>query len=336
MKLKFIILFLLICTMSRGQEKNIHFTCSFLDDSTGNYLKPQLFINKNNKKTSIGETSVNSKIGLDLNVSEVLLELGHYNSHFIKIPVNYHGKFEKQSYVNYTFSVSKAKKALIEKDLLIYCYPDDFQKDNEYQVSHFVNESLHCTKSLTKFINNKTGLVIPISDDISTQSSYQVSVIKANRSISKSSRFFLKKGINLVDLNFYNNKDLILKDSSQNIIVKKDNSSNVWVNHTIYFTQSEYTLKKEYFSTLDSVANYLKTNPNFTINVMGFTDNVGDKKLNSTLAEYRAKVVANYLINKGINHKRIIIKWQESNAENNSIVESDKLSEFRKVIISQY
>jgi hypothetical protein len=130
MKLKFIILFLLIYTISWGQEKKIQFTCSFLEDSTGNYLKPQLFINRNNEKVSIGETSANSKIGLDLNVSEVLLELGHSNSHLIRIPINYHGKFEKQSYANYTFSVSKAKKAIIEKDLLIYCYPNDFQKNN--------------------------------------------------------------------------------------------------------------------------------------------------------------------------------------------------------------
>jgi flagellar motor protein MotB len=335
MKLKFIILFLLIYTISWGQEKKIQFTCSFLDDSTGNYLKPQLFINRNNEKVSIGETSANSKIGLDLNVSEVLLELGHSNSHLIRIPINYHGKFEKQSYANYTFSVSKAKKAIIEKDLLIYCYPNDFQKNNEYQVSHFVNESLHCTKSLTKFINNKTGLVIPISDEISTQSSYQVSIIKENI-LLKSPSFFLKKGINLVDLNFYNNTSLMLKDSVQSRIVKKDNSSTIWVNQTIYFTQSEYSLKKEYFSTLDSITNYLKTNPNFTINVVGFTDNVGDKRLNSTLAEYRAKVVANYLINKGVSPKRIIINWQKSNSENNNIVESEKLSEFRKVIISQY
>ena len=132
MKLKFIILFLLIYTISWSQEKKIQFTCSFLDDSTGNYLKPQLFINRNNEKVSIGETSANSKIGLDLNVSEILLELGHSNSHLIRIPINYHGKFEKQSYANYTFSVSKAKKAIIEKDLLIYCYPNDFQKNNEY------------------------------------------------------------------------------------------------------------------------------------------------------------------------------------------------------------
>ena len=178
-------------------------------------------------------------------------------------------------------------------------------------------------------------MVIPISDEISTQSSYQVSIIKENI-LLKSPSFFLKKGINLVDLNFYNNTSLMLKDSVQSRIVKKDNSSTIWVNQTIYFSQSQYTLKKEYFSTLDSVTNYLKTNPNFTINVVGFTDNVGDKRLNSTLAEYRAKVVANYLINKGVSPKRIIINWQKSNSENNNIVESEKLSEFRKVIISQY
>ena len=247
MKFKLFILFLSIFTTLYGQENNIEFTCSFLNDSTANYLKAQLFIKKNDKKVSIGETIINTKINLDLNVSEILLELEHSNSHLIRIPINYHGKFEKQSFGNYTFSVSKAKKALIEKDLLIYCYPDDFQKDNEYQVSHFVNESLHCTKSITKFINNKNGLVIPLSEEISAQSSYQVSVIKENRSISKSQRFFLKRGINIVDLNFYEQKDFILKDSAQNITVKKNKYSNAWINHTIYFVQSEYKLKNEYF-----------------------------------------------------------------------------------------
>jgi outer membrane protein OmpA-like peptidoglycan-associated protein len=57
---------------------------------------------------------------------------------------------------------------------------------------------------------------------------------------------------------------------------------------------------------LDGVVDYLKQNPKIKIEVAGHTDNEGaDQRLNQRLSEFRAKVVANYLFNKGISPERI-------------------------------
>ena len=45
--------------------------------------------------------------------------------------------------------------------------------------------------------------------------------------------------------------------------------------------------------------------PEIQIEIVGHTDNIGDPRLNQTLSEQRAKVIANYLANQGVNEANI-------------------------------
>lgn len=76
----------------------------------------------------------------------------------------------------------------------------------------------------------------------------------------------------------------------------------------VVFTQSDYTLLPESYPELNRLVRVMQTNPALNVQISGHTDNVGDKRLNQTLSEFRAKVVANYLIRHDVAATRITHK----------------------------
>ena len=79
----------------------------------------------------------------------------------------------------------------------------------------------------------------------------------------------------------------------------------VTVEDNVYFDQSSYILRPESNGQLNRLAALLAKNAKLKVEIGGHTDNVGDPRLNLSLSEYRAKVIANYLVNKGIVENRI-------------------------------
>jgi outer membrane protein OmpA-like peptidoglycan-associated protein len=79
---------------------------------------------------------------------------------------------------------------------------------------------------------------------------------------------------------------------------------------TVYFEQSRYELTEAATRSLDSLAQTLSVQPMTTVQITGYTDNVGERSLNMTLAEYRARMVANYLRRKGIPDTQLKVLWK--------------------------
>ncbi|MFD2935921.1 PA14 domain-containing protein [Spirosoma flavum] len=75
--------------------------------------------------------------------------------------------------------------------------------------------------------------------------------------------------------------------------------------HNVQFEQSSYVLLPESATELNKLVLAMKTNPLWHINIAGHTDNVGDPRLNLSLSENRAKVVASYLTRRGIDDARV-------------------------------
>ena len=73
----------------------------------------------------------------------------------------------------------------------------------------------------------------------------------------------------------------------------------------IQFETAKSTIKPVSFKILDDVAKVLAENPTYLVEIQGHTDNVGKKDANQLLSENRAKAVRDYLINKGIDEKRM-------------------------------
>ncbi len=108
-----------------------------------------------------------------------------------------------------------------------------------------------------------------------------------------------------------NEEKSIKKDSVKVEIVKSYyDSANVkaFVLNNLVFESNKSKLMPASNTELDKLVNYLKTNPTKTIELFGYTDNTGKELDNIKLSEARVKSVADYLINKGIESKRITFK----------------------------
>ena len=76
----------------------------------------------------------------------------------------------------------------------------------------------------------------------------------------------------------------------------------------IFFDVNKYDLKPASQIELDDLIKLLKENPLVTIQINGYTDNVGKSADNLLLSENRAKSVVSYLTTKGIDPKRLSYK----------------------------
>ncbi len=74
----------------------------------------------------------------------------------------------------------------------------------------------------------------------------------------------------------------------------------------VYFDQSSYILRTESYPQLDKLVKTLKRNPRLKIEIAGHTDNVGDDRLNTSLSENRARVIASYFARQGIDRARLV------------------------------
>ncbi len=76
----------------------------------------------------------------------------------------------------------------------------------------------------------------------------------------------------------------------------------------VYFNLGEAIVLRESYEQLDKLAAYLNENPGLIIQVEGHTDNQGDSTANRKLSLDRAFNVRKYLIEKGVEGKRIRFK----------------------------
>lgn len=76
----------------------------------------------------------------------------------------------------------------------------------------------------------------------------------------------------------------------------------------VQFETSKSTLLKSSLPILDEVVRVMKQNPDYRLDILGHTDNVGDENQNMVLSQERAQVVASYLISKGVESSRIHAK----------------------------
>lgn len=78
--------------------------------------------------------------------------------------------------------------------------------------------------------------------------------------------------------------------------------------NNVFFETNSYELNQKSAVELNRLVQFLKSNPQLKIEIMGHTDNSGNEKFNLSLSENRAKSVADYLIQQGIDAKRITYK----------------------------
>ncbi len=90
----------------------------------------------------------------------------------------------------------------------------------------------------------------------------------------------------------------------EEINLKIEENKSIVLRNVLFETNSALLLKSS-FTELKRLVGYLSQNIDKTITIIGYTDNVGDKKSNQKLSEQRARSVKNYLIQSGIDNARI-------------------------------
>lgn len=90
-------------------------------------------------------------------------------------------------------------------------------------------------------------------------------------------------------------------------VTPTDNGQAILVNlpEGVTFDVGSSTLKPQFRTTLDGIAQNLGQYPNSLIDVYGHTDSTGSDAFNQTLSETRARTVANYLSMQGVSAARI-------------------------------
>ena len=78
-----------------------------------------------------------------------------------------------------------------------------------------------------------------------------------------------------------------------------------WVLSITYFDTGKWTIKREFFPSLNEVATVLKNNPDVKVVIEGHTDNRGTNPYNKKLSAKRAKEVQSYFIKSGVSRERL-------------------------------
>ena len=74
----------------------------------------------------------------------------------------------------------------------------------------------------------------------------------------------------------------------------------------VTFNTDEYTIRPQFHSVLNSVAQVLYKYGDTRLQVIGHTDSTGNRDYNYGLSERRARSVANYLAHQGVDQNRLI------------------------------
>jgi OOP family OmpA-OmpF porin len=104
-----------------------------------------------------------------------------------------------------------------------------------------------------------------------------------------------------------------------------------WVCKNLNFELNKWDIKPEYHACLDEGVDFLNNNQEINVEIQGHTDNIGSKEYNQNLSEKRAMAVRDYLISKGIEEERLIIKGYGSSNPLTSNDTEERRSKNRRV-----
>ncbi|WP_367916301.1 OmpA family protein [Leadbetterella sp. DM7] len=322
---------------------------SFYDDSTGLDLPTKIYSISKGKKEFLGqsyrEEIFNHKYNFNLKpeVDSLAFESEGYETR--TLPLYFHGKFDHNIKLYLSIRTLKINARGTNRMEVYFCGGKN--PDNQYKMMHYSGNTLHS-------IRYGRHMVLEMTTDHKSTSHYVVQILSPAREVLSEAAYPLLPGINLVDVSTYSPatrnsnenrvtntteslpgaEDSIQANTSSFLSVKEPHPYESGI-PSVYFEQGKYALNDEAKKILDEVTQYLNQKPRTKIKIKGFTDGVGEKALNETLARYRAQVVANYLMDRGTPSDVIRVEWQKEEDMNNSEEQKAELSQSRKVTINE-
>lgn len=114
-----------------------------------------------------------------------------------------------------------------------------------------------------------------------------------------------KKGYLFQSLNFNYSEVTDFQPITKNIELEQALKGSILVLQNIFFDVDKYDLKDKSITELQKVIRFLNENPQIQVEISGHTDNTGNQAYNQQLSERRAKSVYSYIIESGLNPKRL-------------------------------
>ncbi|XOV93870.1 MAG: OmpA family protein [Bacteroidota bacterium] len=158
----------------------------------------------------------------------------------------------------------------------------------------------------------------PLQADFSMEDLNQSGTIYEVSSDSVTGRYFLvltqgheygvfvsKDNYLFEDLTFKSSSSSFLKPDTVDIYLRPIKEGVSMILENVYFEFNEYALDSKSTAELDQIYRYLLKNSKLNVRIEGYTDNIGTESYNLDLSTKRAKSVYNYLLNKGIDRKRL-------------------------------
>ncbi len=119
---------------------------------------------------------------------------------------------------------------------------------------------------------------------------------------------------------------------------KKIEKGKSMILNNITFEFNSYKLNSNSYPELQKIVKLLQTNPNYKIELIGHTDNIGNKSTNIELSKNRAKAIKDYLVLQKIDEKRITFQGKGSliPISENETETGRKLNRRVEFILKQY
>jgi len=152
--------------------------------------------------------------------------------------------------------------------------------------------------------NNTVAMALPLSDG-----SYSVDIKPGTYKIFASSEFYIMDTLMLNIPLTYNQERYPL---DLNLRAKPTTNEEVIKFNYILFDFNSYKLKREALFELEKIYKLMIDYPDLYIEVIGHTDSKGTPAVNLLLSARRANAVVEYLVNKGIDEKRFVVRGMGS------------------------
>lgn len=309
-----------------SQHKEVlHLNGSIWDYETGVDLPAKITTYWKGSAVSVVNNKNKIEASLSKSTDALLFESPGYPS--LKLPVFFWGPFRQASSSALSLKTNNVGKPIETYNYIIFGKPADLNSSNRYELKHYNGDELHCSQNITEHISADNGLTVEFKEDFKNQE-YRLSVKSESGKVLMENDFMPQNGINFIDLNVYPD---VASSPGKTEVVPGNNK--LTESKVYYFEQSKYDLLNDNKARLDSLVTELSKVSGYTVKIKGFTDQVGDAKLNAILAEYRSKVVANYLITKGIGKEKIAIDWESKDAGGEKDDSEKGLEKYRKVEI---
>ncbi len=198
------------------------------------------------------------------------------------------------------------KSGFGQEDIFWFHLPKEMQSQQVAYLNTKVFDAVTKTpiKSKVEIIDLATAHVM-ISSFTYTKTGDFFTCLPANANYAVN---IFKDGYLFHSENFSLDNQSALQALSLDIALQPIDKGSKIVLKNIFFDTDAYTLKSESEVELNTLLNFMENNENLEVEIEGHTDNIGAESHNLMLSENRAKAVFEYLVNNGINSKRMTFK----------------------------